>query len=156
MRLTVLCIGKTSSFFVREGLDMYHKRLVHYTSLDWQELPDASGKGTTPEVAKTKEGESLLKRLKQEDYLVILDERGKQYTSVEWSVWMQQRMNASTKHLVLAIGGAHGFSEPVYARAQAMLALSKMTLPHDLVRLFLAEQLYRCHTLLKGEKYHHE
>lgn len=156
MRITVICIGKTTAPYVREGLEIFRKRLVHYTSFEWIELADAAGKGSTVESIKNKEAELLLKRLKAEDYLVLLDEKGNQYSSIEWSQWMQQRMNASTRHIVMVIGGAHGFSDAVYQRAQSLLSLSKMTLPHDLVRLFLAEQLYRCHTLLKGEKYHHE
>lgn len=124
--------------------------------MDWLELPDVASKGNNTAQVKQREGESILKLLKPDDYLMLLDERGKSYTSVEWAQWLQQRMNASVKHLVLVIGGAHGFLDDVYARANAQLSLSAMTFPHELIRLFLAEQLYRAHTILKGEKYHHE
>lgn len=156
MRITVVCIGKTSAAYVREGVSIYLKRLQHYAQVDWLELPDVTVKGGTSIQVKQREGETILKQLKPDDFLTLLDERGKSYTSTAWAQWLQQRMNASVKHVVLVIGGAHGFSEEVYARANAQLSLSAMTFPHELIRLFLAEQLYRAHTILKGEKYHHE
>ncbi len=153
MKTTFVVIGKTEDPAVKAGLALYEGRLRHYLDYQLTELPAA--KVTEPLKQKEKEGEALLKLLKPSDVLVLLDEKGKEYDSVGFASFMQQQMNRSTKHLLFATGGAHGFSEEVYKRANAKLSLSKMTFPHQLVRLIFAEQLYRAMTILRNESYHH-
>lgn len=153
MKTTLLLTGKTDEVHFRDAMAVYEKRLKHYLDLKVAELPAA--KGLSPEQQKTKEGQQLLKQLAPSDVLVLLDEKGKEYSSEGFADFMQQQLNRSTRHLVFATGGAHGFSKEVYDRANAQLSLSKMTLPHQLARVVFAEQLYRAMTILKNESYHH-
>ncbi|MCC6600216.1 MAG: 23S rRNA (pseudouridine(1915)-N(3))-methyltransferase RlmH [Crocinitomicaceae bacterium] len=155
MKITILCIGKTLSPFLKEGTGHYLKRLSYYAKTEYRELPDITSKGLSPEQLKEKEGEVILKYLKPDDTLVLLDDKGKNLSSEELANWLQKKMNGSVRHLVLAVGGAFGFSPKVYERAEALLSFSKMTFSHEMIRLILVEQLYRAHTILKGEKYHH-
>jgi 23S rRNA (pseudouridine1915-N3)-methyltransferase len=120
------------------------------------ELPDVPQKGLTTEAGKIKEGELILKNLKPEDILVLLDEKGTEYTSRGFANYLQKKMNAGTRSLVFVVGGAFGFSKELYAKADSTLSFSQMTFPHELIRLFAVEQLYRAHTILKGENYHHD
>ena len=141
---------------MQEGEEEYKKRLSFYTALEWIILPDVSSKGMSHELIKEKEAPLFLKHIKAEDKVWLLDEKGKTFSSLEFSRQIQKTMNAGTKTLVLVIGGAFGFHSSLYDRADAKVSLSALTFSHEMVRLFLLEQLYRAHTILKGESYHHE
>ncbi len=156
MKIKVLTIGKTKASYLQEGEEEYKKRLSFYTTLEWIILPDVSSKGMSHELIKEKEAPLFLKHIKAEDKVWLLDERGKTFTSMEFSQQIQKNMNAGTKTLILIIGGAFGFHSSLYDRADAKVSLSALTFSHEMVRLFLLEQLYRAHTILKGESYHHE
>ncbi len=152
MTITLICTGKTSEKYVSEGMRIYTERLAHYCRINLVEIE--AGKDAETEIRK-KESENILKRIGEKDYLILLDEKGKEFSSVEFAKILIHHQNISTKHLVFIIGGAYGFSEGIYKRANLKMALSKMTFPHQLVRIIFLEQLYRAHTILKGEKYHH-
>lgn len=154
MNIRILTIGKISTSFVKEGVALYSKRLVHYGRIEVIELPDVKQKEA--DLQKEKEGELFLKQLRPEDYVVLLDEKGETLSSREFAQVLQKRMNSGVKVLYVLIGGAFGFSKEVYERADAQWSLSKMTFNHEMARLFLFEQLYRAHTILKGEKYHND
>ncbi len=156
MKIKVLTIGKTKASYLQDGEEEYKKRLSFYTTLEWIILPDVSSKGMSHELIKEKEAPLFLKHIKAEDKVWLLDERGKTFTSMEFSQQIQKNMNAGTKTLILIIGGAFGFHSSLYDRADAKVSLSALTFSHEMVRLFLLEQLYRAHTILKGESYHHE
>ncbi len=156
MKITIICIGKTGTSFLKEGTSVYLDRLKHYAKVEYKELPDANAKGLSSEMLKQREGESILKQIKTEDTLLLLDEKGDQFTSRAFADFLQKKMNAGSKNLCLVIGGAFGFSDEVYARANGKISFSKMTFSHEMIRLFLAEQLYRAFTILKGESYHHD
>ena len=157
MNITLLVIGKTEESWLQQGIDIYAGRLLHYISFDLQIIPALKNAGSFPQsVLKQKEGEQILSRLQASDLVVLLDDKGKQVTSVEFSVMLQNQMNAGYKRVVFVVGGAFGFSEEVYSRGNTKLSLSKMTFSHQMIRLFFTEQLYRAFTILKGEKYHHE
>ena len=157
MKITILLIGKTDEGFVKQGFELYEKRIKHYINLTTVVISDIKNAGKMPqEELKLKEGELILKQLQASDFVLLLDDKGKQYTSIEYSKYLQKLMNAATKNLVVLVGGAFGFSEKVYARANGQISLSKMTLTHQMVRLFFAEQTYRAMTIIKGESYHHE
>ncbi len=156
MKIKVLTIGKTKASYLQEGEEEYKKRLSFYTTLEWIILPDVSSKGMSHELIKEKEAPLFLKHIKAEDKVWLLDERGKTFTSMEFSQQIQKNMNAGTKTLILIIGGAFGFHSSLYDRADAKVSLSALTFSHEMVRLFLLEQLYRAHTILRGESYHHE
>ena len=156
MKIKVLTIGKTKASYLQEGEEEYKKRLSFYTTLEWIILPDVSSKGMSHELIKEKEAPLFLKHIKAEDKVWLLDERGKTFTSMEFSQQIQKNMNAGTKTLIFIIGGAFGFHSSLYDRVNAKVSLSALTFSHEMVRLFLLEQLYRAHTILKGESYHHE
>lgn len=152
MNISLICTGKTSEKYVSEGMRIYIARLSHYCKFNLVEVE--SGKGDESQIRK-KESESILKRVGEKDVLALLDEKGKEFSSVEFAKTVSHYQNISTKNLVFVIGGAYGFSDEVYKRANLKMALSKMTFPHQLVRIIFLEQLYRAFTILKGEKYHH-
>ena len=156
MRIHLLTKGKTDIRWVAEGLEMYSSRLVHYVPFSVKELPELKGAGSLrPEQIKQKEGEALLKAIKPTDTVILLDERGEEFTSKQFAERMGKYLQAG-KDVVFVVGGAYGFSPSMYERAQAKLSLSKMTCSHQLVRTVFAEQLYRAFTILKGEPYHNE
>ncbi len=156
MRILLLTMGKTDIRWVAEGLEMYSSRLVHYVPFSVKELPELKGAGSLrPEQIKQKEGEALLKAIKPSDTVILLDERGEEFTSKQFAERMGKYLQAG-KDVVFVVGGAYGFSPLMYERAQAKLSLSKMTCSHQLVRTVFAEQLYRAFTILKGEPYHNE
>ncbi|MEO0042894.1 MAG: hypothetical protein RL329_2342 [Bacteroidota bacterium] len=155
MKIEFRAVGKTNEAYLKEGIAIYEKRLKHYIVFESFIIPDIKKK-LAPELLKQAEGEAILALLEREDYLVLLDENGKNDTSVEFSEFIARLMNNGTKKVVFQIGGAFGFSAPVYERAQAKLALSKMTFSHQMVRLFFVEQLYRAFSILRNEKYHNE
>jgi len=156
MKIELWAIGKTSEPYLETGLDIFEKRLKNYLPFSWTVLQDVKVKTTDAAILKKEEGKIILAKLKPEDHLVLLDENGRQYTSVELSNWMERRLSDSRKRLVLLIGGAFGFAPEVYARANEQLSLSKMTFSHQMVRLFLMEQLYRSMTILRNEPYHNQ
>lgn len=157
MKITLLTIGKTDQEYLKEGIQIYLKRLKHYVSFEVKEIPALKKtSGMSPESIKQKEAEMLIKHLDKPDYIVLLDEKGKQYSSEEFAGFIQQRMNAGAREVVFVIGGAWGFSEEMHLRAHHNLSLSRMTFSHQMVRLFFAEQVYRAFTILKGESYHNE
>ena len=157
MRLKLLVVGRTDVDWVREGLEMYSSRLRRYVPFEVLEIPLPKDSASWPrERIKDREGELILKKLSDGDRLILLDERGKEFRSVDFARELEKRMSGIGKDIVFAIGGAWGFSEAVYSRSDGMLSLSRMTFPHQLVRVVFAEQLYRAFTIIKGEPYHHE
>jgi 23S rRNA (pseudouridine1915-N3)-methyltransferase len=157
MKITLFVIGKTDDAYLREGLEKFLKRLAHYTTFEvlehnmarkWLSLPPAQ--------IMQKEAEAILQQMDKADYSVLLDEKGKAFTSVEFASFIQQRLNQSTKNLLFVVGGAWGFDEAVKEKAHMKLSLSKMTFSHQMVRLFFAEQLYRAFTIIRNESYHND
>jgi len=155
MKISLFCMGKTSFPFLREGIDLYKTRLVHYVNFELIEIPDKKQGGTDSASVIKKEGEILISKLVPSDFLVLLDERGKQLNSEELAKFVESKINLPVKHLVFVVGGAYGFSEGIYKRANSSLSLSKLTFSHQMVRLLFMEQLYRAFTIIKGEPYHH-
>ncbi len=157
MKITLAVIGKTEVGFVRQGIDEYVKRLQHYVSFNIQYIGDIKGtRNMSEEQQKVAEGRQLLASLEPSDYIVLLDEHGTERTSMDYSQWLQRRMASGCKRMVFVVGGPYGFSKEVYDRSNEMISLSKMTFPHELVRLIFVEQLYRAFTILRHEPYHHE
>tara|TARA_R110000744_G_scaffold6795_1_gene23523 strand:+ start:523 stop:996 length:474 start_codon:yes stop_codon:yes gene_type:complete len=157
MTIKLLAIGKTDSSELQELIDVYEKRLQHYINFEIENIPDLKKtKNLSEEQQKNKEGELILKKLSPTDVLILFDEKGKQFTSVEFSQYLQKKMNSGIKQLVFLIGGPYGFSNEVYAKASGKISLSKMTFSHQMVRLFITEQVYRAFTILKNEPYHHQ
>ena len=157
MKIKLLYIGKADSDNLQKAIEDYVKKINFYAAFEIIPIPYLKNcKAMSFQEQKEKEGELFLKKFDTSDYVVLLDEHGKEYTSLQFSAQMQQYMNSGTKTLVFVIGGAYGFSETVYKRANAKLSLSKMTFPHIVTRLIFTEQLYRAFTILKGEPYHHE
>ena len=157
MKITLAVIGKTEVGFVRQGIDEYVKRLQHYVQFNIQYIGDVKGTRNMSEAQqKTAEGKSLLAAIDTSNHVVLLDEHGTERTSMDYSQWLQRRMASGSKRLVFVVGGPSGFSQEVYDRANEKISLSKMTFPHELVRLIFVEQLYRAFTILRHEPYHHE
>jgi 23S rRNA (pseudouridine1915-N3)-methyltransferase len=157
MTIKLLTIGKTDNSSLEHLIGIYHKRLGHYIHFEMEALPDIKKtKNLTVEQQKNKEGELVLKKLGPIDVLFLFDEGGKAYTSMEFADFLQKKMNAGTKQLVFLVGGPYGFSNALYKRAMGKISLSKMTFSHQMVRLFITEQLYRAFTILKNEPYHHQ
>lgn len=157
MTIKLLAIGKTDSSQLQELIAVYQKRLNFYVNFEIELIPDLKKtKNLSEEQQKEKEGDLILKRLASTDVLLLFDEKGKQYSSVEFSAYLQKKMNAGIKQLVFVIGGPYGFSDAIYNRASGKISLSKMTFSHQMVRLFITEQLYRAYTILKNEPYHHQ
>lgn len=150
-------MGKTQHSALRQWLPEYTKRLAHYCKFEWTEIPELKNtKNLRQEVQKEEEGKRLLKQLNSSDTLVLLDEKGIAFTSKGVAKFLQKRMNAGTKNLVFVIGGPYGFSRQLHQRAQYKISLSAMTFSHQMVRIFVAEQLYRAFSILNNEPYHHE
>jgi 23S rRNA (pseudouridine1915-N3)-methyltransferase len=155
MKIACWAIGKTNEKYLEEGIQLYEKRLRHYLSFSLEIMPDVKISGSVSALQlKEKEGALILSKLKPEDYLILLDERGKQLDSVSFAQYMEKRFTHSHKRIVFLIGGAYGFSAEVYARANDKLSLSSMTFSHQMIRLFFCEQLYRAMTILRNEPYH--
>lgn len=157
MNIKLIAIGKTDSAALQQLISTYEKRLVRYINFELQLLPDIkNSKSLTEELQKVKEGELILSNIESSHYLILLDERGKEYTSVAFADELQKKMNTSIKQLTFVIGGPYGFSQEVYNRANGKLSLSKLTFSHQMIRLFFIEQLYRAFTILRNEPYHHQ
>lgn len=157
MKITLLTVGKTDIKWVAEGLEMYVSRLRHYIPFELQEIPELKNvSALSHEQIKVREGELILKNIHTGDFVVLLDEHGREFRSLEFSSWMEERMSRTGRDMVFVIGGAYGFSEAVYSRADFKISLSRMTFSHQLVRTVFVEQLYRAMTIMRGEPYHHE
>ncbi|MBQ8021903.1 MAG: 23S rRNA (pseudouridine(1915)-N(3))-methyltransferase RlmH [Bacteroidales bacterium] len=157
MKITLLTVGKTDVRWVREGLDLYVSRLRHYVPFALTEIPELKNvSALTQDQIKEREGELILAALRPADEVILLDERGRQYRSVEFARFLEDRMARGGRDLVFVVGGAYGFSQKVYDRAAGRISLSDMTFSHQMVRTIFAEQLYRAFTILRGEPYHHE
>jgi 23S rRNA (pseudouridine1915-N3)-methyltransferase len=157
MKIKLVLTGKTDEQHVRDGFLMYQKRLKHYVSFELITLTDMKRTaGMTQVLLKEKESDQQLKQINPGDFVVLLDEKGKELRSVEMASFIQQRMNSGIKTLVFFIGGPYGFAESVSKRADAKLSLSKLTFSHQIVRVLFMEQLYRAFTIIKNEPYHHE
>lgn len=157
MKITLLTMGKTDVAWVRQGLELYVSRIAHYVPFSLNEIPQLKNASSLSQSQiKEKEADLLLAAIKPGDDVILLDERGKQMRSVDFSSWLSGRMTRSGKDIVFVIGGAYGFSDRVYSRADGKISLSEMTFSHQMVRTIFAEQLYRAFTIMKGEPYHHE
>ena len=157
MKIKLLAIGKTDDKELQSLIDRYEQRLKHYIKFELEVIPDLKkAKHLSEKEQKQREGALILKNTTPGDQLILLDEKGHQFRSIEFSRFLQKKLNAGIKQLVFVIGGPYGFSEEVYQKAQGKVALSKMTFSHQMIRLFFVEQLYRAFTILKNEPYHHE
>lgn len=157
MNIKLIVVGKTDIPFVRTGFEEYYTRLKHYIPFSYIEIPALRDqKGASPATIKEREAALILKHIEGADRVVLLDEHGKEYTSVGFSEYLQKQMNAGIRTLAFVVGGAYGFAPEVYAAATDKLSLSQMTFNHQMVRLFFAEQLYRAFTILRHEPYHNE
>ncbi len=157
MKIQLLQVGKTSFSFVREGEQLYGERIKRLTKFEQVTIPNLkkSNKLSEGDIRK-KEGELILQKISSRDYLILLDDKGKTYTSLGFAQYLKEKQNYSSKNLVFLIGGAYGFSEAVYQRADAQISLSAMTFSHQIIRVVFLEQLYRAFSILKGGPYHHE
>ncbi|WP_460218502.1 23S rRNA (pseudouridine(1915)-N(3))-methyltransferase RlmH [Psychroserpens sp. MEBiC05023] len=156
MTIKLLAIGKTDNKDLQSLINDYQKRLGHYIKFQFEIIPDLKKtKHLSEDQQKQKEGELLLNKVSSSDVLILLDENGKQLDSIGFSQYLQKHMNSGIKQLVFVIGGPYGFSSEVYQKANGKLSLSKMTFSHQMIRLFIIEQLYRGFTILKNEPYHH-
>ena len=154
LKIELRCIGKTETGYLTEGIEIFRKRLAHYTNFEIVILPDIKNAPTEKSALLKKEGALILEKLCDSDILVLFDENGKQYSSVAFSEFIENKQITNTPRLIFQVGGAFGFSDAVYERANAKISLSAMTFSHQMVRLIIVEQLYRAFTILKGEKYH--
>lgn len=157
MKLSIWTIGKANEPYLKDGISLFTKRIHHYYEVDWKIIPLPKNAGMLSEMdLKKKEGVLILDWLRTDDYLVVLDEKGKQLNSESLAAFIQTQANQSTKNIVFLIGGAFGLDDMVLQKAKLIWSLSQLTFPHQLVRLMLAEQLYRACTILQNEKYHHK
>lgn len=157
MKVQFIVIGKTIDKHLIALIDEYAKRVTHYMPFTMEVIPELKNtKALTPEQQKEREGELLQKQLREGDYVVLLDEGGKEFRSIEFSAYLEKKQSQVARRLVFIVGGPYGFSPTIYNLAKEKVSLSKMTFSHQMVRLFFVEQLYRAMTILKGEPYHHE
>jgi len=156
MKIKLVLIGKTENNFSRTQISEYSKRINHYVSFEIKEINYLKNtKNLSAEQQKIKEGDLMLGSFSSKDYVILLDEKGKEFTSVEFSGFIENKIIIGSKNIIFVIGGGYGFSENVYKRADIQVSLSKLTFPHQLVRVIFLEQLYRAFTIIKGEPYHH-
>lgn len=157
MKISLLVIGKTDAGYFSQGIQEYENRLKHYLPFEMQVIPDIKNvKNLSEEQQKEKEGELILKNLLAGDYLVLLDERGKDFSSLQFASYIEKKTHTVSKRLIFVIGGPYGFSKAVYDKAAEKISLSKMTFSHQMIRLVFVEQLYRAMTILNNEPYHHK
>ena len=156
MKILILFLGKTDKKYIKEGIDDYVKRLNNYLPFELNETPELKkNRNLSIELQKEREGELILGQINKGDYVVLLDEHGFEFSSLEFSKWIENKMIMSLRQLVFVAGGPYGFSEAVYQRADYKLSLSKLTFSHQMVRMIFVEQLYRAMTIIKNEPYHH-
>lgn len=157
MKITFVTVGKTEDAYLKDGIEKYVKRLKHYTKLEMTEIPELKNtKALTEDQQKVKEAELILKKITPLDHVILLDENGTEFTSVQFANYINKRSVTSSANLVFVVGGPYGFDESVYQRANDKISLSRMTFSHQMVRLFFTEQLYRAFSIIKGEPYHHQ
>ena len=157
VKILLLTIGNTDKKFMREGVAEYVKRLSFYIPFEMKVIPDIKNRSSlSEELQKEKEGQLILNQVSSGDFMILLDEHGTEFSSVEFSKWIEKKMIAGMRQVVFVIGGPYGFSETVFQRADAKIALSKLTFSHQMVRMIFVEQLYRAMTIIKNEPYHHE
>ena len=157
MKVKLLLIGKTNIDFLIKGIEEYEQRLKHYLTFEKIIIPNLKNtKNLNENQQKLKEGELILSQINSPDCIILLDERGKQYSSLEFSGFIQKKMTGGLKSMIFVVGGAYGFSDELYKRGNYKISLSKMTFSHQMVRLIFLEQLYRAMTIIRGEPYHHE
>jgi 23S rRNA (pseudouridine1915-N3)-methyltransferase len=157
MKIKLIYTGKTGKPFLVEGEKEYENRLKHYIKYEKIELPDIKNANKlTPEEIKNKESEQILKKIDKSDHLILLDDKGKEFSSMEFSKFLEKKMNSGIKSLCFVIGGPYGFHQKIYTLANQKVSLSKMTFSHQMIRMIFLEQVYRSFTILKGEPYHHE
>ncbi|WP_304289137.1 23S rRNA (pseudouridine(1915)-N(3))-methyltransferase RlmH [Capnocytophaga leadbetteri] len=157
MNIKLIAVGKTDNPALQQLISTYEKRLSYYINFELQLLPDIkNNKSLSEEQQKIKEGELILSYVEPSHHLILLDERGKEYTSIAFADELQKKMNTGIKQLTFVIGGPYGFSQAIYQRANSKLSLSKLTFSHQMIRLFFVEQLYRAFTILRNEPYHHQ
>ncbi len=157
MKIELAVIGKTSIGYLKQGIDEYIKRLKHYVPFETKYIDDIKNtKNISEDQQKRTEGAKILSLLDKSDFVVLLDEHGKEYTSMQYSSYIQKRMLSGAKKVVFVIGGPYGFSQEVYDRANDKISFSKMTFNHEMIRLIFTEQLYRAYTIINHEPYHHE
>ncbi len=157
MKIKLLAIGKTDNKELQKLINIYQNRLKHYIKFEFETIADIRNvKNLSEQQQKEKEGELILNKLQDTDELILLDDKGKHFTSIEFSEYLQKKMNSGLKQLVFVIGGPYGFSDEVYKKAKGKISLSKMTFSHQMIRVFIIEQIYRGFTILRNEPYHHE
>ena len=157
MKIELAVIGKSSIGYLKQGIDEYIKRLKHYVPFEIKYIDDIKNtKNISEDQQKRTEGAKILSLLDKSDFVVLLDEHGKEYTSMQYSSYIQKRMLSGVKKVVFVIGGPYGFSQEVYDRANDKISFSKMTFNHEMIRLIFTEQLYRAYTIINHEPYHHE
>ena len=156
MKVKLVLIGKTDLNYLKEGINEYEKRLKHYLPFEIVVIPDLKNtKKLSEDQQKQKEGELILGQIKDGDFTVLLDEKGKEFSSVEFSKFIEKQMISGLRNLIFVVGGPYGFSDKIYKRANTKISLSRMTFSHQMVRMIFLEQLYRAMTIIKGEPYHH-
>ena len=157
MNIKLVVVGKTEEKYLKEGIDIFEKRLKFYILYEIIVIPSLKEtKNLSPQIIKEKEGELILKQISKYDKIILFDEKGLEFSSMDYSVFFQRQMNAGIKTLCFVVGGAFGFSDEVYKKADQKIALSKMTFSHQMIRLLIVEQLYRAFTILKNEPYHNQ
>ncbi|MCL6103121.1 MAG: 23S rRNA (pseudouridine(1915)-N(3))-methyltransferase RlmH [Bacteroidetes bacterium] len=156
MRITLLLVGATDKKYLNEGIEDYQKRLIHYLPFELRVIADIkNNRHLSADQQKEREGKLLLDQVSSGDELILLDVEGTELSSPGLANWIEKKMLSGTRNLIFVVGGPYGFSEPVYKRADSKISLSKLTFPHQLIRLLFIEQLYRALTIIKGELYHH-
>ncbi|MDB5129292.1 23S rRNA (pseudouridine(1915)-N(3))-methyltransferase RlmH [Mucilaginibacter sp.] len=157
MKITFITVGKTEDAYLKDGIEKYVKRLKHYTKLEMVDIPELKNtKALTEDQQKAKEAELILKKITVQDHVILLDENGMEFTSVQFANYINKRSVSSSANLIFIVGGPYGFDQSVYQRANDKISLSRMTFSHQMVRLFFVEQLYRAYSIIKGEPYHHQ
>lgn len=157
MKISFCYVGKTNQTFVTEGMNMYFKRLKHYVKLEEWMIPDVKKQGSlSPSQLKSAEAKAILDKISNTDFVVLLDENGKDFTSEKLADWLAKQMVQGARNVVFVVGGAYGFDDSVRQRANLLLRLSSMTFSHQIIRVIFAEQLYRAFTIIKGEPYHNQ
>lgn len=157
MKITLIQVGKTNEKYLEEGISNYVGRLTHYADFSVTTLPELkNAKSLSIEQQKEKDTETILKSLEPNDEIILLDEKGKEFTSTEFAGYMEKKMASTRKRIVFVIGGPFGFSQKIYDMAHDKISISRMTFSHQMIRLLFVEQLYRAFTIIKGEHYHHE
>ncbi len=157
MKIQLMAVGRTTTPYLQEGIKMYLDRVSHYIPLEITIIPDIKkSRSLTQQQQKELEAQAMMQKLTGGDFVVLLDEKGRRYTSRQFAAFIDKKMLTLPQRLTFIVGGPYGFSQEIYNRADQLLSLSDMTFPHEMVRLFFAEQLYRAFAIIGGEPYHHD